>query len=116
MTNVHLSRKDYSSISERNLEKEMCLRVAKNIVLIELFCYGLNIKCHPQDHVLGAWLPAGGLFGNDWILRALTKQMDWEVVKSKRWGLFGGSGSLSACPGKMYFVPCSFPRTAFWQP
>jgi hypothetical protein len=51
------------------------------IVFLELlrysgYCYDLNMKCPPKSYVLGGWLPADGLLGSDWILRALTLLMD----------------------------------------
>jgi hypothetical protein len=35
-------------------------------------CYGLNMKCPLQPHVLGVWLPADGFLGSDRVLRPLT--------------------------------------------
>jgi hypothetical protein len=35
-------------------------------------CYGLNMKCPPQAHVLALGCKAEGPLGSDWILRALT--------------------------------------------
>jgi hypothetical protein len=39
-------------------------------------CYGLSLKCSPKAHVLKAWIPAAGLSGSDWIMKAqLTNEL-----------------------------------------
>lgn len=39
-------------------------------------CYCLNLKCSQKSHTIKAPLPGDGLWGRDWIIRALASSGD----------------------------------------
>lgn len=86
------------------------------LILGQENCYGLNVECTPQAHVLRTWSPAGvTVLGDDGTLgtQGLPGQSTTRNEPEEALSASGSSGSLLPGPGSMQRAPLYIPTLPY---